>query len=203
MVSATRVDRSILFLPRRAADRASMILAVGRGPGTSAAHDVLLHLRTWFRSLHRRLPATCRGSLSWLPRSIRPLVNVETSGSAPALQRQVCPGANAAPPVSSSAWGRFGPGLVTRPDDTHGARTHPQRGRPDPALTRYSSDVATLGATEGGFGYFRMLTALAMTSPTTTRHAVAWTAIASFAHRAMGMTSVGLKAVASVKPRYR
>jgi hypothetical protein len=33
--------------------------------------------------------------------------------------------------------------------------------------------------------------------------AVAWTAIDSFAHRARGITSVGLKAVALVKPRQR
>jgi len=51
--------------------------------------------------------------------------------------------------------------------------------------------------------YFKMLTARAITRPMTARHAVACTAIASFAQREIGITSVGLNAVALVKPRYR
>ena len=51
--------------------------------------------------------------------------------------------------------------------------------------------------------HFKMLTARAITRPSTERQAVAWTAIASFAQRASGMTSVGLNAVALVKARYR
>ena len=52
-------------------------------------------------------------------------------------------------------------------------------------------------------GYFRMLTARAITSPRISSETAAWIAIASFAQRASGMTSVGLNAVALVKPRYR
>ena len=52
-------------------------------------------------------------------------------------------------------------------------------------------------------GYFKMLTARAMTRPRTTREAVASTAIASLAQRESGITSVGLNAVALVKPKYR
>ncbi len=51
--------------------------------------------------------------------------------------------------------------------------------------------------------YFRMFTARAITSPMITSELVAWTAMASFAHRASGMTSVGLNAVEFVNPRYR
>jgi hypothetical protein len=51
--------------------------------------------------------------------------------------------------------------------------------------------------------YFKMFTALATTRPRTARLAVACTAIASLAQRASGMTSVGLKATALVKARYR
>ena len=49
--------------------------------------------------------------------------------------------------------------------------------------------------------HFRMLTALAITSPRMNREASAWTVMASLPHRASGITSVGLNAVALVKPR--
>ena len=51
--------------------------------------------------------------------------------------------------------------------------------------------------------YLKMLTARAITSPKMTSEAAAWAAIASLAQRASGITSVGLNAVESVKPRYR
>src|ERR1700744_482142 len=51
--------------------------------------------------------------------------------------------------------------------------------------------------------YFKMLTARAMTSPRMASEPAACTAIVSLAQRASGMTSVGLKAVALVNPRYR
>ncbi len=51
--------------------------------------------------------------------------------------------------------------------------------------------------------YFRMLTARAITSPRIKSDPAACTAMASLAQRASGITSVGLKAVALVKPRYR
>jgi hypothetical protein len=44
--------------------------------------------------------------------------------------------------------------------------------------------------------YFKMLTALAITSPRMNRELSAWTVMASLAHRASGITSVGLNAVA-------
>ena len=49
--------------------------------------------------------------------------------------------------------------------------------------------------------YFKMLTARATTSPRRARDAMAWTAITSLAQCLSGMTSVGLNAVALVKPR--
>jgi hypothetical protein len=51
--------------------------------------------------------------------------------------------------------------------------------------------------------YFKMLTARAITRPSITREPTACTVMASLAQRASGITSVGLNAVASVKPRYR
>ena len=53
----------------------------------------------------------------------------------------------------------------------------------------------------GAACHFKMLTARAITRPSTERQAVACTAIASLAQRASGMTSVGLNAVALVKAR--
>jgi hypothetical protein len=58
------------------------------------------------------------------------------------------------------------------------------------------------GVLEAG-GYFRMLTARAMTSTPTRSATPDWTAIVHFDHRASGITSVGLKAVAFVKDKYR
>jgi hypothetical protein len=49
--------------------------------------------------------------------------------------------------------------------------------------------------------YFRIFIARAITSPKMTSEAVACTAIASLAQRQSGITSVGLNAVALVKPR--
>lgn len=49
----------------------------------------------------------------------------------------------------------------------------------------------------------RMLTALAMTSVMSTTEMSDWRAIVSLAHRANGMTSVGLNASAVVSPRYK
>jgi hypothetical protein len=46
-----------------------------------------------------------------------------------------------------------------------------------------------------------MLTARAITRPRIMREQTACTVMASVAHRASGITSVGLNAVASVKPR--
>jgi DNA-binding CsgD family transcriptional regulator len=48
--------------------------------------------------------------------------------------------------------------------------------------------------------HLKMLTARAMTSPRMTREAVACRVMAALAHRARGITSVGLNAVALVKP---
>ena len=50
-------------------------------------------------------------------------------------------------------------------------------------------------------GYFKMLTARAITRPRIMRELTACTVMASLAHRVSGITSVGLNAVASVKPR--
>jgi hypothetical protein len=52
-----------------------------------------------------------------------------------------------------------------------------------------------------GEGYCRMLTARAITSPRMAREPVACMVIAALAQRARGITSVGLNAVALVKPR--
>src|SRR5262249_43853859 len=52
-------------------------------------------------------------------------------------------------------------------------------------------------------GYFRMLTARAITSPKMTREVAACMVMAALAQRASGITSVGLNAVALVKPRTR
>jgi len=49
--------------------------------------------------------------------------------------------------------------------------------------------------------YFRILTARAITSPRITREPTACAVMANLPHRASGMTSVGLRAVAAVKPR--
>ena len=51
--------------------------------------------------------------------------------------------------------------------------------------------------------YENTLTARAITRPTTVREIRDCSAIVSFAHRAMGMTSVGLNAVLVVRPRMR
>jgi hypothetical protein len=50
-------------------------------------------------------------------------------------------------------------------------------------------------------GRYRMLTARAMTSAPTESDTADWTAIVSLAHRASGITSVGLNAVAFVNDR--
>ena len=50
-------------------------------------------------------------------------------------------------------------------------------------------------------GYLKMLTARAITSPRMAREVAACTVMAALAHRASGITSVGLNAVALVKPR--
>ena len=52
-------------------------------------------------------------------------------------------------------------------------------------------------------GYVKMFTARAMTSPRMAIEITDCTAIVIFAHGTRGITSVGLKAVALVKPRYR
>ena len=52
-----------------------------------------------------------------------------------------------------------------------------------------------------GDGQVKTFTARAMTSPRMPSETSDCTAIAIFAHGASGMTSVGLKAVALVKPR--
>ena len=52
-------------------------------------------------------------------------------------------------------------------------------------------------------GYVNVLTALAITNPITVSETRDCTAIISFAHGAIGMTSVGLKAVLVVMPRIR
>ena len=51
--------------------------------------------------------------------------------------------------------------------------------------------------------HFKIFTARAMTSPRISNELVAWMAIANLAHSASGITSVGLKAVEFVKPRYK
>lgn len=51
--------------------------------------------------------------------------------------------------------------------------------------------------------YLKILTARAMTRATVTNEIRDLASIVSFAHRESGMTSVGLKAVALVKERYR
>jgi hypothetical protein len=58
-----------------------------------------------------------------------------------------------------------------------------------------------LATAETPDGYFKMFTARAITSPRIASEPAAWTAIASLAHRESGITSVGLNAVALVKPR--
>ena len=50
-------------------------------------------------------------------------------------------------------------------------------------------------------GYVKMLTARAITSPRTASEPIAWMVMASLAQRASGITSVGLNAVALVRPR--
>src|SRR5579871_907170 len=50
-------------------------------------------------------------------------------------------------------------------------------------------------------GHCKMLTARAITSPRMNREVIACTVMAALAQRASGITSVGLKAVALVKPR--
>ena len=52
-----------------------------------------------------------------------------------------------------------------------------------------------------GTRYFKILAARAITSPRIMREQTACTVMASLAQRASGITSVGLNAVASVKPR--
>jgi hypothetical protein len=73
----------------------------------------------------------------------------------------------------------------------------------DPLEKRNAAAPGGGSAHHRSMRYFKMLTARAMTRPTTARQAVACTAMASLAHRASGMTSVGLKAMALVKARYR
>jgi hypothetical protein len=51
--------------------------------------------------------------------------------------------------------------------------------------------------------YVKMLTARAITRPMITSDTSDCSAIVSFAHPAMGITSVGLNAVLLVRPRYR
>jgi hypothetical protein len=52
-----------------------------------------------------------------------------------------------------------------------------------------------------GRGYAKILTARAITSPRIMREPTASTVMANLAHQASGIASVGLNAVASVKPR--
>ena len=59
----------------------------------------------------------------------------------------------------------------------------------------------TIQRMERGGSHCKMLTALAITSPRMNREASAYTVMASLPHRASGITSVGLNAVALVKPR--
>lgn len=71
-------------------------------------------------------------------------------------------------------------------DKTGDCRRPADRGAPVPAETG---------------GYFKMLTARAITSPRIIRETTACTVITNLAQRVSGITSVGLNAVASVKPR--
>ena len=67
--------------------------------------------------------------------------------------------------------------------------------------TRRPADASLdLEPSERRSNYFKMLTARAITSPITMRHAVAWTVIANLAQRDKGITSVGLNAVAIREP---
>jgi hypothetical protein len=69
------------------------------------------------------------------------------------------------------------------------------------AVGTLSTDNSRRDESVAGSGYVRMFTARAITSPRTASEPNACTVIASLAHRASGMTSVGLNAVAFVKPR--
>jgi hypothetical protein len=71
-------------------------------------------------------------------------------------------------------------------DKTGDCHRAADRGAPVPAETR---------------GYAKILTARAITSPRIMMEPTACTVIANLAQRASGITSVGLNAVASVKPR--
>jgi hypothetical protein len=80
--------------------------------------------------------------------------------------------------------------------------------RPDllaPMASRTAPGTASgydfISAELSAYGYLRMLTARAITSPTMMREAVASTAIASLAQRPSGITSVGLNATALVNAR--
>ncbi len=72
--------------------------------------------------------------------------------------------------------------------------------RPTGTGSVMSGGLMSAGSAETG-SYFRVLTALAITSPRMTRDPTACTVMASLAQRASGITSVGLNAVALVKPR--
>jgi hypothetical protein len=65
------------------------------------------------------------------------------------------------------------------------------------------SSNPTIPRARGLHCYEKTLTARAITRPTTVSEMIDCSAIVSFAHAAMGMTSVGLKAVLVVSPRIR
>ncbi len=75
-------------------------------------------------------------------------------------------------------------------------RPVPQSARPDGCCHPPSQDEAALRD-----GYRRILTARAITSPKMTSEPAACRVMAALAQRASGITSVGLNAVALVKPR--
>jgi hypothetical protein len=79
-------------------------------------------------------------------------------------------------------------------------------GRAGGGAARRARDAARQTRTRPGGraereGRYRMLTARAMTSAPTESDTADWTAIVSLAHRASGITSVGLNAVAFVNDR--
>jgi len=64
-----------------------------------------------------------------------------------------------------------------------------------------SEPASGLARSRLALGYFKILTARAITSPRIMMEPTACTVMANLAQRASGITSVGLNAVASVKPR--
>ena len=102
--------------------------------------------------------------------------------------------------------------LVHCPDSTarHRAGHHPSGVNTLPGDARVArcarlvtvvEQLIRRASSSGTGGYFKMLTARAITRPRIMREPTACTVMASLAHRASGITSVGLNAVASVKPR--